>query len=293
MNSSTDLIIGFSFSLMPDGAAGSYNTGLAEQLAVVLESRKATLEDIPVVALQWEIADALSELYPKLTEQLTKLERLIIVKPPKFLKEGVDLDLFEKWLKVPSANYKNVLEHCLELAAGETILEKLNSLLDDAAFYEKFEGLQLANLVRPKLGDLFTEARILPHSKYYPNGLREHQRIRINRLIVEAIVEDEKIVQRGQYLSTRGVLESVLDSCHAKDYAFGSVKVIAHSLHRPRCMEQLAQILRAKNLSVLMQEEVMSNFLPWDTSGAQVWCRSRDNWEAYEEVVSGNLKNSR
>jgi hypothetical protein len=293
MNSPTDIIIAFSFSLMPDGGPGSYNVALAEQLVAVLESRKAALADIPVVALQWEIADALSELNPKLTEQLTKLERLIIVKPPNFLKEGVDLDLFEKWLKTPDANYKKTLEHCLEMAVGETMLEKLNSLLDDAEFYEKFEGLQLASLVRPKLGSLFTEARILPHSKYYPNGLREHQRIRINRLIVEAIVEDEKIVRRGQYLSTSGVLESVLDYCQASDYVFESVNIIAHPLHRPRCMEQLAQISKAKSLSVLMQEVVMSNFLPWDASGAQVWCQSQTNWQAYEEIVSGYLKNSR
>lgn len=296
MNNRVDLIIAFSFSLMPDGAPGSYNIALAKHLAQTLELRQTTLAVMPVVALQWEIADALSDLYPRLTDKLMKLERLIVVKPPQFLKEGVRQDLFEKWLHAVESvdnsgtgKYKLVLQTCLECVTGGLIVEKLNSLLDDDKFYQKFEGLQLNSLVRPKLGDLFTEARMLPNPKYYPHGLKTHQKIRVNRLIIEAVVDDDAIVQRGQYLSTSGVIESVFEDCFAKDLLVESVSVIGHPLHSPRCLAQSNQILSAKNINLLAQEIVMGELPVWDNSGAQVWCRSQANWEEYEGIVSGLL----
>ena len=292
MDSPSDLIIAFSFSLMPDGAPGSYNVAIAKHLVAVLESGQAALEDMPVVALQWEIADALFELCPRLSEELTKQKRLIVVKPPCFQKEGIQQDLFEKWLNAEQVenfeevNYKQVFKTCLNFATGELIVEKLNSLLDDGSFYEMFKGLRLTNLVRPKLGDLFTEARVLPNRKDYPNGLNVHQRIRINRLVIERIVEDEVIVPRGEYLSTSGVIESVFDYCRANNYLIKSVNVIAHPLHSPRCIAQSNQILDVKRFSLQARDVVMRKTPTWDASGAQVWCRSQANWEEYERVVS-------
>ena len=71
-------------------------------------------------------------------------------------------------------------------------------------------GLALENLERPKLGPLATEERVMPELKDYPDGLAQYQRIRVNRLIMEAIIQDRQILNDSAYLSTQGVIQAAL-----------------------------------------------------------------------------------
>lgn len=291
MTNSPDIIIGFAFSLMSDGAPGSYNEKLAAHLSKLLENHQSEKGELPQVALQWEIADALEALYPDLTDEITNQNKLLIVRPPEFLTGEAEEGLFDDLLIACESEHCKALQSCVDTISGGSITERLNSLLNDAKFYEKFSGLKLTNLVRPSLGDLFTEDRSLPLQGHYPLGLRRYQRIRVNRLIIESVVDEPEIVKRGRYLSTTGVIDSVLDHCLNHAQEINNLSVVAHPLHAPRCVEQTMQALAARKLDVCVHGEMQNVDFSWDSSGAQVWCRSLPNWNQYERAVRKMLEN--
>ena len=180
--------------------------------------------------------------------------------------------MFNDLLIASESEHCKALQRCLDAISGGSITGRLHSLLNDAKFYEKFSGLELANLVRPSLGDLFTEDRSLPLQDHYPHGLRRYQRIRVNRLIIESVVDEPAILKRGRYLSTTGVIDSVLDHCLNRDQEIDNLGVVAHPLHAPRCVEQTVRALAARKLDVSVQGEMQNADFSWDSSGAQVWC---------------------
>jgi hypothetical protein len=285
MTTSPDLIIGFAFSLMSDGAPGSYNEKLAAHLSKLLEDHQSAKGELPQVALQWEIADALEALHPDLTDEITNQNKLLIVRPPAFLTNDVEEGSFDDALIDGESEHCKALQRCIDAISGGSITGRLNSLLGDAKFYEKFSGLELANLVRPSLGDLFTEDRSLPLQDNYPHGLRRYQRIRVNRLIIETVVDEPESLKRGRYLSTTGVIDSVLDHCLNHDQEINNISVVAHPLHAPRCVEQTTQALAARKLDVPVHKGMQNVDFSWDSSSAQIWCRSLSNWNQYETVV--------
>ena len=291
MTNSPDLVIGFAFSLMSDGAPGSYNEKLAAHLSKLLEKHQSARGKLPQVALQWEIADALEALDQDLADEIVNQNKLLIVRPPEFVTSEVDEGLFDDFLIACESEHCKTLQRCLDAISGGSFPRRLNSLLNDAKFYEKFSDLELANLVRPSLGDLFTEVRSLPLQGHYPHGLRRHQRIRVNRLIIESVVDEPAILKRGRYLSTTGVIDSVLDHCLKHDQEINYLSVVAHPLHAPRCVEQTMQALAARKLNFSVQGEMQNVDFSWDSAGAQVWCRSLSNWNQYETVVRKLLDN--
>lgn len=253
MSPSPDLIIAFAFSLMSDGAPGSYNLRLAQHLQKQLEKYR---DDAPYVAVQWEIADAMAEANPALLQGLR------------------------------SSDKSKLLQHWLTTAAGNSIAEQLNSLLDEANFYEGFGPFKLNNLERPELGELFTEYRSLPRSSDYPLGLSQFQRKRINRLIIERLVDDVDIVRPGRYLSTAGVIDFVANQLlnHSPTH-LQKIGIVAHPLHAPRCIEQTKQAMSAKQSNANIYAEGPDQEILWDEATAQIWCRSLSNWSNYEKIV--------
>jgi hypothetical protein len=291
MTNSPDLLIGFAFSLMPDGEPGSYNEKLAAHLSNLLEDHHSAKGELPQVALQWEIADALETLHPDLTDEITNQNKLLIVTPPAFLASDIEEGLFDDALIDGELEHCKTLQHYLDGISVVSLTGRLNRLLDDAKFYEKFSGLELANLVRPSLGDLFTEDRSLPLQDHYPHGLRRYQRIRVNRLIIESVVDEPEILKRGRYLSTTGVIDSVLDHCLNHDQEINNISVVAHPHHSPRCVEQTTQALAARKLDISVRGEMQDVGFSWDSSSAQVWCRSLSNWNQYETDIKKLLLN--
>lgn len=279
-----EMIIAFSFSLMPDGAPGTYNHAIACQLAERLDAGLSKSEQ-SLVALQWEIADALEDSFPALSRTLHDEARLIVVKPPAFLSTDIDQARFVAQLENVGSNNSRVLADSINLAQGENTQQKLNFLLTDARLYERFQHLELDNLIRPEHGDLLSEYRKLPEVLSHADGLRRYQRIRVNRLIIESIVKDKEVLKRGQYLSTGGVVEQVCEDCKRRGQVFQDVQVIAHPLHLPRCIKQSQQTFISQGLNVNVSEAGLFTIPPWDDTGAQVWCRSLSNWLQYEEIV--------
>ncbi|MFP6805846.1 MAG: hypothetical protein VB957_01420 [Pseudomonadales bacterium] len=47
--------------------------------------------------------------------------------------------------------------------------------------------------------------------------------MRVNRLIIESVIDDSEILQRGQYLSTSGVIDSALDHYAADDHEIENI----------------------------------------------------------------------
>ena len=275
---------------MSDGAPGSYNEKLAAHLSRLLEDHQLVKGELPQVALQWEIADALEALHPDLTDKITNQNKLLIVGPPEFLTNDVEEGVFDDLLIDGESEHCKTLRLCLDALSGGSLTGRLNRLLNDAKLFEKFAGLELTNLVRPSLGDLFTEVRSLPLQGDYPHGLRRYQRIRVNRLIIESVVDEPESLKRGRYLSTTGVIDSVLDHCLNHDQEINNISVVAHPLHAPRCVEQTTQALAARKLDVSVQGEMQNVNFSWDSSSAQVWCRSLSNWNRYEAVVRKMLE---
>jgi hypothetical protein len=270
---------------MSDGAPGSYNEKLAAHLSRLIEDHQLAMGELPQIALQWEIADALEALHPDLTDEISNQNKLLIVRPPEFLTNDVEEGSFDDLLIDDESKHCRTLQRCLDAISGGSLTGRLNRLLDDAKLFEKFSGLELTNLVRPSLGDLFTEVRSLPLQDHYPHGLRRYQRIRVNRLIIESVVDEPESLKRGRYLSTTGVIDSVLDHCLNLDQEINNISVVAHPLHAPRCVEQTTQALAARKLDVSVQGEMQNVNFSWDSSSAQVWCRSLSNWNRYESVV--------
>ena len=282
MSNSLRYLFGFSFSLQPDGAAGRYNKWIADNLA-----NYCRVESAPQgLAVQWEIADALIEHHPALYRALSARE-LLVVTPPVFRKEQIDAKLIQAELESSESRWHQNLKAHIDESKGSSVVEKLNHILSDAHFYKDFEGLRLVNLTRPNLGDLFTEYRSLPDPAHYPKGLGFYQRIRVNRLIIEAILEDEDALTRGEYLSTAGVLEAALDNYELSSGT--EILVQAHPLHGPRCVTQITGMLNKLNIDCPVIFTNNSS-VEWDPSSAQVWCQSLPNWQAYERRIEHLVK---
>jgi len=166
----------------------------------------------------------------------------------------------------------------------------LDDLLNEPNFYRSFTGLALENLERSKLGPLATEERVMPGLKGYPAGLAQYQRIRVNRLIIEAIIQDRQILNDGAYLSTQGVIQAALHKFPGS--SLDRIQVVAHPAHLPRCDWQLRHCLNFQSLnrSIVIKSENMENW-PWYDTVAQHWCRSPEAWTAQEEMVRASMKN--
>lgn len=270
-----DYIFGFAFSLEKDGSPGRYNAAIADGLVELFEQRPPQAK----IALQWEIADALLDRHEQWFLSLPQNTCLVIT-PPIFkaseinqLKFEQELEITSDWCRMLATHYKN--------ASGNSVAKRLNHILNDANFFRSFSALQISNLTRPQFGELFTEHRLVPNPSDYENGLRRYQRMRANRLIIEAILSHEAI-KRGQYLSTTGVIEAATNFFTPDEHP--NIQVHAHPMHGPRCLKQISQMAEGNHQRwhLTLGPQKQPN---WDPKTAQIWCRSQENWETYEQQV--------
>ena len=247
-------MIGFSYSLAPDGSPGSYNERIAKSIRAHL--RKAPEEALPWVGIQWEIYDAIVE-HDK--SDRFKAAPLIpeshIAAPPTFKRDDIkDFDAFVDLLRSGPTKAARTLCKQLQmrgcnLASSTLNVDELtsflNKLLDDRDMFRHYQGtLELHDLHRIQLGAIGTEKRTLPQPDAYPEGLRKFQARRINRLIIEAVCPDDSILRRGRYLSTQGVLDLLLPQVKQDGREIQYVFVYAHPQHSPRCRKQTLSLRR-------------------------------------------------
>jgi hypothetical protein len=291
MKTSPDIILAFAFSLSSDGSPGSYNERLAGQLHQYLEENQS--DDLPLIALQWEIADALHSHYPSLVSSLDNQQKLFVVEPPRFEVSEFDEAQIESWFEINLGEADQTLADCLTLIGGSSTLARLNKFLESDILYKKFLNIDFGNLVRPNLGEGFTEHREIPLESNYTNGLKPYQRLRVNRLIIETIIHDRDILEAGKYLSTPSVIDTLLKHCLTTNHTFENILLVAHPLHLPRCIKQTNDAFTARKLETNITGQLTGDDFPWDSSSAQVWCRSLANWQHYESIVQEWINKNR
>lgn len=306
MSSQDTLLLGFSYSLAPDGSPGSYNRDIATAMSEWIDGQPEGA-DQPLIAAQWEIVDALAG-------QRTDITRVFAASPPMFAatdiadpKGLVELlragetaaarelsRLFCASLREVGYDSEGSDDASIYDRAGlnaERLAMYLNGFLSDPTMYRGFRhNVELHDLQRKQLGALGFEARQLP---LRDDPLGKYQAIRVNRLIIEAVIPHEDILKRGTYLSTDGVLDRALGYFKENLAAIRRVCVFGFPGHSPRCCRQtIESFWRAgrRDITAKDVEDVRAvprdqwQTLPWDNTTAQIWCRSLENWQNYESM---------
>lgn len=180
-------------------------------------------------------------------------------------------------------------------ADAKAIAGSFNRLLTDAHFHRDFHDaagspvVELHHLYREKVGSVGVEQRVLPPAD---STLRRFQRLRVNRLIIEAIFPQEQVVKRGRYLSTRGVLTQLFNASRNESAApFEQVRIYGHPAHSPRCRRQFLESdwVRLDRIPADCIHDVCAGqHIDWDAATAQMCCRSQQNWDDYERMHQAN-----
>ena len=187
------------------------------------------------------------------------------------------------------------------VAMGDTskLANYFNQILNDENFHTRFYQnglpcLELHDLYQAKSGSVGFETRQLPAEQAI---LRRFQKNRSNRFILESIFPDVAVLKRGSYLSTKGVLEqvkSVMEQEGERDIR--NVFIFGHPEHSPRCKRQTCKssLVADGNLdpsyvvdvnnSDPNEMEIWQGAERWDEQTAQMWCRSKQNWDDYERM---------
>lgn len=290
------IILAFSYSLTHDGSPGPYNEQIAQSIRTALRTAWATHKTIPWTGMQWEIHDAMADQDEWDSFKPARfVPKSHVASPPTFKRKEIkDTSAFiyvltEKHTQAARTLAKHLTRAGWHARANSTkFISFLNKVLDDRTVFRDYLGtLEIHDLHRIQLGAVGSEKRSLPSSSDYPNGLRAFQARRINRLIIESIVPNESILERGEYLSTRGVLKLLLPRVKRDVPSVKYVYVFGHPAHSPRCRSQTIAALKDHCIKIDDANVVdvhKGQQWPRDPSTAQVWCRSDDNWKDYENM---------
>lgn len=281
------LLLGFAYSLAPDGAPGVYNVDIANSIRK--EFLKSQHDARPCIGMQWEIYDALEEDPGSSAGLLDAVPHSDVAPPPRFREadildiNGIITSLRESQTPATRALVSKIPD-IFTIKNDKTALVSLfNQLLYDRNFYEVFESLiDLHDLHRPDKGMIGLEKRTIPDRRKYPHGLRRFQSQRLNRLIIEAILP-ESILDRGQYLNTKQVANHIFEQIKKGQRTIKHIVIYAHPEHRWWCRKNLTDSVKENNLRISsLQTYFGDTTLFWDSNTAQVWCRSKENWELYK-----------
>ncbi len=333
------LVLGFAYSLKPDGDPGLYNRILAQTIITDWAGRNSW------IGVQWEIRDAMSDpqLYPDLSNQLNQripqttlllnrldslpissnLQDVHIAPPcdpivaPRDGEDRVDWRTFRQRLldslgpngdpavaelaKAVAEMAKEVgyigPDHAAVLRAAiyssEQVAVYLNRLIQERKdFHQKFWHnkaaiLELHDRHRPDFGPVGFEKRELPAQR---RNLGLYQNQRVNRLIIDAICPERKILPEPGYLSTRGVLQHLFNEMPNRGRDFDRVFIYGSPVHSARCKRQFIEFAWSVGWPVdpnIVSPIYRGNDMSacgwiWDEETAQVWCRSKVGWDAYE-----------
>jgi hypothetical protein len=286
------------FSMGPEGDPGCYNRQLAER-------RRVDFEKLPPGAktfdgVQWEGYDADEAAgFPHLCPTAH------VIRPPDFTPEDVPSP--EKLLAflIRDDERTTLLRNALgaqsknlghsdwtePLRDPQRLAAHLNGLLGNRVWYREVSmglpDLQLAALRRGEKGELGTESRVMPKGK---GPLGRFQARRVNRLIIESLCPDEKLLKRFVYITTSRGLDHLLATAQSEQREIQHVILYAHPAHYPRVRWQFLERAWASGWDISSQEvyEGAPNDGSWNPlwwrEAAQSWCRSHAEWLAYEKA---------
>ena len=268
------LLLGFSYSLAPDGSPGSYNQDIAAAVCQWIDKRKDGDDEV-LLAAQWEIVDALTSQNPGLQP--------VAVPPPVFTASDIlDANRLVGLLQAgETAGARKLAQLLLAslnqvgqdshgdddakifsragLNAGRLAMY-LNGLLSDPTMYQSFSpNVELHDLHRTPLGALGFEARQMPS---VDGPLFPFQTIRVNRLIIEAVIPYEDVLKRGSYLGTDGVLDQVLDRFKDELTSIRRVCVFGFDNGRRSPVNTPHKSYHPRSLSKIGDERITVNHLP-------------------------------
>jgi hypothetical protein len=300
MDSPQTLLLGFSFSMDPDGSPGSYNEAIADAMRERIAKYSVGVNAL--LAAQWEIVDALANRHPDDKQPFEDKTFTFVAEPPKFKASDVlDAAHLVRLLREPKTDGARKLSEqlceCLRQVGhrpdsdarllerahldGTRLAAYLNRLLSDSEMYKKFHSkVELHNLHRKDKGALGFEARQMPSSK---GKLLKFQTMRVNRFIIEAVIPDERVLRRSTYLNTQGVLDNTLDHFKDKVQRITKVCVFGFPAHSPHCRRLTIESFWNKGISLKPQdvEDVPAGEPLWNPKTAQMWCRSCGTHEDY------------
>lgn len=335
------LVLGFAYSLTPEGAPGLYNRILAQTIITDWVGKN------PWIGVQWEISDAMDDpqLYNDLINELKQhkpqtnalIERLksnasrsdlppVHATPPckpisskRQDKDVLDWRLFRQRLQksldvngdpavavlaktiagiVRQVGYTDTNDKVMlqeAICSAEQLAVYLNRLIQtEQDFHKRFwlnneAMLELHDRQRENFGPVGFERRELPAND---RSLGKYQNQRVNSLIIEAICPDSSILPKPDYLSTRGVLQHLFGEMRnsGQNFDFDRVFIYGSPVHSARCKRQFVEFAWSVGWSVdpsqvtiiYLGEDMSDCGWIWDKKTAQVWCRSKTAWLAYE-----------
>jgi hypothetical protein len=333
------LVLGFAYSLEPDGAPGLYNQILAQTIISDWAG-----ED-PWIGVQWEIRDAMDDpqLYSAISNRLNQdtpqtsefLNRLssppvrlnfqhLYTAPPcdpivaeKNGEGTVDWRAFRQRLldslepkgdpavavlaetiasmakRVGYTGTDNATVLKAAIHSSEQVTVYLNQLIQEQQdFHKKFwqnKGaiLELHDRHRNDFSPVGFEKRELPAEE---KKLGAYQNQRVNRLIIDAIYPEREILPEPGYLSTKGVLQHLFSKMPNSGRDFDRVFIYGSPVHSARCKRQFIEFAWRVGWSVdpnmvttiYHGNDIADCGWNWDEKTAQVWCRSKAGWDAYE-----------
>lgn len=309
------LVLGFAFSMTPEGLPGTYNEHLANQLRSVLrDAAQRPASERPWIGMQWEIFDALEATWNSSQGDLLELVPLMhVAAPPVFVDDDIvnaplivehlrdardDLQAIQLGNKpcAPSTVAGRALAARIDRSlppntSRMAIAACFNSLLPDGCFHCHFYNsagrplVELHDLYRSKSGSVGVENRVLPSAEAC---LLRFQRLRVNRLIIEAIFPNERVLKPGRYLSTQGVLAQLFEVARTEAAAsFEHVFIYGHPAHSPRCRRQFLESDWARQQGIpedRVYDACAGMKSDWEATTAQMCCRSQENWDDYERM---------
>lgn len=324
LNMSQTLLIGFAFTLRPDGSPGRCNEAIARRMFDCWT--KAAADNRPIMAVQWEIYDALEALGAPVEALFP--HGALVAKPPAFSSRDIgsrmklievlaaagapagrllldELNRDPAWQRMPKAGGSSV--------SSDDLAGVLNRLLQSRTFYRRFRNLiDLHDLHRVAKGHVGLEKRQIPQTgPRDAEPLGRYQAMRINRLIIEEIVPEalsfvvgpnesfvafghgpyecrNDVLARGQYLNVEGVARGLLTTLKEQGAGALDVKVYGHPEHRQWCESRTMKVATDLDVRIgsiaLADEGPWSEAEKWDEHSAQLWCRSGDNWNYYQAL---------
>lgn len=333
------LVLGFAYSLTPDGAPGLYNHILAQSIINDWAGRAAW------IGVQWEIKDAMDD--PRLgTEWYSQLRSAqpttnILLRRLGSLRtrpgqtkvhtvapfdpiqakitgghDGLDWRAFRELLldsmrpagdpavsklaeAIVNLARKSVFGNssqeilCKSISDAQQLAIYLNQLiransdLHRQMYVEGVQMLELSGRQREHFGPVGFERRELPPPDARIGTYQAH---RVNRLSIDAICRDRDILPEPVYLSTKGVLERLFQQMDGRPN-FDRIFIYASPVHSGRCERQFLEFAESKGWSVPLSHVTKmysaTDMAPcgwiWESRTAQVWCRSKAAWDAYEQ----------
>jgi len=308
------LFVACSFSMTRYSGPGQYNSDIRNAIIYDIETAKKAGAN-PFVFVQWEIADAAfsNKNFPRdflpadhvCEPHLLKPDNIIDPRAMLNTIVGADsstgepmgilkLKLEELW-RIMGVSPDDLVKEQHSRRLRERMAANLNSLLADQDFWQDFfDVVKLKDLHRNLRGQVWTELRDLPSSDH---TVGKYQARRLGAFVLEAIFGD-KVLRPTDYISTRSVLDGMMEQARQERCMPDSIWLYAHEAHAPRARWQLCEKIFSTTQDTIWKPDWMLNTNKliyrggtdrWgQCDNAQDWTDNKKNWNDYNGIEAAH-----